>query len=495
MARPAAPRHLSVVVLGGGTVGAQVVRLLDEQADDLAARVGARLVVTGVGVRDVAPRAPGHPPGAAHRRPRGAAGHRARHRRRAASAGIEPGARADPARPQGRRLGGHRQQGAHRHRPVPRCTPPPRRPASTCSTRPPSPGRSRCCARCASRWPVTGSAGSWASSTAPPTSSSRRWTPPAPRSPTRWPRPSALGYAEADPTADVAGLDAAAKAAILASIAFHTRVTLDRRARRGDHRRHRRPTSPPPASSGSTSSCSRSPSCVESARARACACGCTPRWCRAPTRWPGCATPSTPSSSRPTPPVRSCSTAEVPAARPTASAVLGRRGRRRAQPGHRARPAPGESSYADLPVLPIGAATTAVLPAPAGARPARRPGGGRRCVRRARREHPSLTQRGGGEQAELLRADPSRGSRPIWRRTVAQLRELAGRRGGPGRDAGDRRRPMTARRPRPARRGGPALARRDHRVPRPDAAARRGAASSPCVRAARRWWSPTGSRS
>ncbi|NLT53269.1 MAG: homoserine dehydrogenase [Actinomycetales bacterium] len=34
----------------------------------------------------------------------------------------------------------------------------------------------------------------------------------------------ALGYAEADPTADVEGFDAAAKAAILASIAFHTRV-------------------------------------------------------------------------------------------------------------------------------------------------------------------------------------------------------------------------------------------------------------------------------
>ncbi len=35
----------------------------------------------------------------------------------------------------------------------------------------------------------------------------------------------ALGYAEADPTADVEGYDAAAKAAILASLAFHTRVT------------------------------------------------------------------------------------------------------------------------------------------------------------------------------------------------------------------------------------------------------------------------------
>jgi homoserine dehydrogenase len=35
----------------------------------------------------------------------------------------------------------------------------------------------------------------------------------------------ALGYAEADPTADIEGFDAAAKAAILAQLAFHTRVT------------------------------------------------------------------------------------------------------------------------------------------------------------------------------------------------------------------------------------------------------------------------------
>ncbi|MDR3563891.1 MAG: homoserine dehydrogenase [Negativicutes bacterium] len=37
----------------------------------------------------------------------------------------------------------------------------------------------------------------------------------------------AKGYAESDPTADVGGLDAARKIAILASIAFSTRVTLD----------------------------------------------------------------------------------------------------------------------------------------------------------------------------------------------------------------------------------------------------------------------------
>lgn len=37
----------------------------------------------------------------------------------------------------------------------------------------------------------------------------------------------ALGYAEADPTADIEGFDAAAKAAILSGLAFHTRVTID----------------------------------------------------------------------------------------------------------------------------------------------------------------------------------------------------------------------------------------------------------------------------
>ncbi len=40
-------------------------------------------------------------------------------------------------------------------------------------------------------------------------------------------RAQELGYAEADPTEDVNGADAAAKIAILASIAFHTRVTIE----------------------------------------------------------------------------------------------------------------------------------------------------------------------------------------------------------------------------------------------------------------------------
>lgn len=42
-----------------------------------------------------------------------------------------------------------------------------------------------------------------------------------------------LGYAEADPTADVEGFDAAQKAAILASLAFHTAVPLDAVHREG----------------------------------------------------------------------------------------------------------------------------------------------------------------------------------------------------------------------------------------------------------------------
>lgn len=51
------PRTLSVGVLGAGTVGSQVIRLLTEQAEDFAARSGAQLVVTGVAVRDLsAPR-------------------------------------------------------------------------------------------------------------------------------------------------------------------------------------------------------------------------------------------------------------------------------------------------------------------------------------------------------------------------------------------------------------------------------------------------------
>ena len=44
---------------------------------------------------------------------------------------------------------------------------------------------------------------------------------------------TALGYAEADPTADIEGYDAASKAAILASLAFHSEVAVEKVHREG----------------------------------------------------------------------------------------------------------------------------------------------------------------------------------------------------------------------------------------------------------------------
>ena len=114
----------------------------------------------------------------------------------------------------------------------------------------------------------------------------------------------ALGYAEADPTADVEGFDAAAKAAILASLAFHTRVSGDRRLPRGHHRGDRRRRRRPP----------REMDCVVKLLAICERTGDGSRRRRrqrprppgddpaVATRWPACARPSTPSSSRPTRP-------------------------------------------------------------------------------------------------------------------------------------------------------------------------------------------------
>ncbi|WP_413316503.1 homoserine dehydrogenase [Agrococcus sp. 1P02AA] len=46
-------RSLRIALLGAGSVGSQVARLLLEQHDELAARVGAPLELVGIGVRDV----------------------------------------------------------------------------------------------------------------------------------------------------------------------------------------------------------------------------------------------------------------------------------------------------------------------------------------------------------------------------------------------------------------------------------------------------------
>lgn len=46
-------RDLRVAILGAGSVGSQVARLILEQGDELAARVGARLTLAGIAVRDI----------------------------------------------------------------------------------------------------------------------------------------------------------------------------------------------------------------------------------------------------------------------------------------------------------------------------------------------------------------------------------------------------------------------------------------------------------
>ncbi len=60
--RESSDRVITVALLGGGTVGTQVARLLDETTADLQARVGARLQLTQVAVRDAAKARPGIDP-------------------------------------------------------------------------------------------------------------------------------------------------------------------------------------------------------------------------------------------------------------------------------------------------------------------------------------------------------------------------------------------------------------------------------------------------
>ena len=103
-----------------------------------------------------------------------------------------------------------------------------------------------------------------------------------------------LGYAERDPTADVEGFDAAAKAAIIASIAFGARVVA------GDVYRE-----------GITNITADDIAAAQGARLRreaargrrrdataASARASTRRWCRSTTRWLRCAVRTTRCSSR-----------------------------------------------------------------------------------------------------------------------------------------------------------------------------------------------------
>ena len=95
-----------------------------------------------------------------------------------------------------------------------------------------------------------------------------------------------LGYAERDPTADVEGFDAGAKAAILASIAFGAEVVAGDVYHEGISRHHRRRhrLRRPPRLRRQAAGHRRAGRGDDGPESR---CGCTRRWCPTPTRWPG----------------------------------------------------------------------------------------------------------------------------------------------------------------------------------------------------------------
>lgn len=218
-------RPLKVALLGCGVVGSEVARIMTTHADDLTQRIGAPVELAGVAVR----------------------------RPSKVREGIDPALVTTDATALLKRgdidiaievIGGIEP-------PAPSSPPP----SSTAS--PWSPRTRRCSPRTAPRCTPRRSSTVWTSTTRPP---SRRHPLVRPMRESlagdkinrvmgivngttnfildkmdstgagyqeALDEATALGYAEADPTADVEGYDAAAKAAILAGIAFHTRVRLD----------------------------------------------------------------------------------------------------------------------------------------------------------------------------------------------------------------------------------------------------------------------------
>ena len=88
------------------------------------------------------------------------------------------------------------------------------------ASRPPWPAACRCSVRSSGTWAPTASRPCAASSTARPTTSSRPWRPTAASYDDVLREAQARGYAEADPSSDVEGLDAAYKLTLLARLAF-----------------------------------------------------------------------------------------------------------------------------------------------------------------------------------------------------------------------------------------------------------------------------------
>ena len=142
-----------------------------------------------------------------------------------------------------------------------------------------------------------GRAASTASSTAPATTSSPRCARPAATSTTCWPRRRRLGYAEADPSFDVDGIDAAHKLAILTGARVRPPGQFRRRAHRGHPPRHRRWTSQFAEELGYRIKLL---GLARADRDTASSSACIPAWCRSPRRSPTSRACSTPSSSRAT---------------------------------------------------------------------------------------------------------------------------------------------------------------------------------------------------
>ena len=89
-----------------------------------------------------------------------------------------------------------------------------------------------------------------------------------------------LGYAEADPTFDVGGFDTAHKLAILASLAFGSKIDADGGLGRGHRIDHARRSRAPPTNSASGSSCSASRNAPSTGSSSAS----IRRWCRSARR-------------------------------------------------------------------------------------------------------------------------------------------------------------------------------------------------------------------
>ena len=218
-------KPLRLGVAGLGVVGSGLTRLLRRQGDAIAERAGRALALDGL-QRAPQPRRTARARRRALLRRRGEAGRRGRHRR------VR---RTDRRGGRGRLRGG--QGGARRAAcrsspPTRRCSPRTgsssrrcrRRMARRCFTRRRSAAAFRSSRRCARASPATRSAGSPAFSTAPATTFCRAWRRRRLPFDVCLADAQRLGYAEADPTFDVGGFDTAHKLAILASLAFGSKI-------------------------------------------------------------------------------------------------------------------------------------------------------------------------------------------------------------------------------------------------------------------------------